>query len=411
MEGEIEKQHNNEVPEIVNNSNEEHETQQKEDVLINSKRKKRKLEGEIEDEGDSEDDGEDKLGSENVKDYNSPVKKKRTGRRKISIEFIDDKPRRQITFSKRKAGLMKKAYELTTLTGTQALLLIASETGHVYTFATTKLQPFVTLPEGKTLIHNCLNSQVTAENEKEEKESQEEEEETENVGVNTEPQITYKIKPQGTPGVGRIPASANSRHYSIPITNQEKSMHNLNAPIINQQQYATYQDQSEKQHLNDNQEMNMRVSPKVVMEYLQHHIVKQQQQQQQQIDNDSNINARNGGVRLPALGLNLKPLNTPLPQLRNSQPNIATTPLIQYHNDYNNSIPYPQMRTDPSYFGNYSNDLSIMRSLPNTNTMNTNIPMPSIVSKPAQGMMLNSNTNNANSNLDLSNQHNFKIYY
>uniref|UniRef100_A0A6B2L886 MADS-box domain-containing protein n=1 Tax=Arcella intermedia TaxID=1963864 RepID=A0A6B2L886_9EUKA len=87
-----------------------------------------------------------------------PVKKKKQGRRKINIEFIDDKSRRQITFSKRKAGIMKKAYELTTLTGTQALLLIASETGHVYTFATPKLQPFVTRPDGKALIQRCLNS-------------------------------------------------------------------------------------------------------------------------------------------------------------------------------------------------------------------------------------------------------------
>merc|ERR1712137_624985 len=87
-----------------------------------------------------------------------PAPKKRGGRRKIKIEFIPDKSRRQITFSKRKAGLMKKAYELTTLTGTQALLLVASETGHVYTFATPKLQPFVTLPEGKNLIQSCLNA-------------------------------------------------------------------------------------------------------------------------------------------------------------------------------------------------------------------------------------------------------------
>mmetsp|Transcript_66141 Transcript_66141/g.99734 ORF Transcript_66141/g.99734 Transcript_66141/m.99734 type:complete len:157 (+) Transcript_66141:18-488(+) len=86
------------------------------------------------------------------------TQKKRGGRRKIKIEFIPDKSRRQITFSKRKAGLMKKAYELTTLTGTQALLLVASETGHVYTFATPKLQPFVTLPDGKNLIQSCLNA-------------------------------------------------------------------------------------------------------------------------------------------------------------------------------------------------------------------------------------------------------------
>jgi hypothetical protein len=34
--------------------------------------------------------------------------KRKAGRRKIPIEFIEDKSRRQITFSKRKAGLMKK---------------------------------------------------------------------------------------------------------------------------------------------------------------------------------------------------------------------------------------------------------------------------------------------------------------
>jgi SRF-type transcription factor (DNA-binding and dimerisation domain) len=34
--------------------------------------------------------------------------KKQTGRRKIKIEYIDDKSRRHITFSKRKAGIMKK---------------------------------------------------------------------------------------------------------------------------------------------------------------------------------------------------------------------------------------------------------------------------------------------------------------
>ncbi|KAI8985308.1 hypothetical protein BDB01DRAFT_849894 [Pilobolus umbonatus] len=83
---------------------------------------------------------------------------KRNGRRKIKIEYIEDKNRRHITFSKRKAGIMKKAYELSTLTGTQVLLLVVSETGLVYTFTTTKLQPIVTKSEGKNLIQACLNS-------------------------------------------------------------------------------------------------------------------------------------------------------------------------------------------------------------------------------------------------------------
>ncbi|KAI9492085.1 hypothetical protein BDB00DRAFT_830147 [Zychaea mexicana] len=83
---------------------------------------------------------------------------KHSGRKKIKIEYIQDKNRRHITFSKRKAGIMKKAYELSTLTGTQVLLLIVSETGLVYTFTTPKLQPMVTKPEGKNLIQTCLNA-------------------------------------------------------------------------------------------------------------------------------------------------------------------------------------------------------------------------------------------------------------
>lgn len=38
----------------------------------------------------------------------SIIPDKRAGRRKIKIEYIHDKSRRHITFSKRKAGIMKK---------------------------------------------------------------------------------------------------------------------------------------------------------------------------------------------------------------------------------------------------------------------------------------------------------------
>ncbi|WFC97026.1 transcription factor of the MADS box [Malassezia brasiliensis] len=85
-------------------------------------------------------------------------KDNKTGRRKIKIEFIDDDSRRHITFSKRKAGIMKKAYELATLTGTQVLLLVVSQTGLVYTFTTPKLEAIVKQPEGRNLIQECLNA-------------------------------------------------------------------------------------------------------------------------------------------------------------------------------------------------------------------------------------------------------------
>lgn len=43
---------------------------------------------------------------EDSDDSDKPAK--RSGRRKIKIEYIEDKNRRHITFSKRKAGIMKK---------------------------------------------------------------------------------------------------------------------------------------------------------------------------------------------------------------------------------------------------------------------------------------------------------------
>jgi hypothetical protein len=51
----------------------------------------------------------DELGLDEDDDSDGDGKpEKRTGRRKIKIEFIEDKSRRHITFSKRKAGIMKK---------------------------------------------------------------------------------------------------------------------------------------------------------------------------------------------------------------------------------------------------------------------------------------------------------------
>merc|ERR1719198_194150 len=102
--------------------------------------------------GEGDDDDDD--------DEDGPPRKKRGGhgRRKIEIEYIEDKIRRHITFSKRKAGISKKAYELSRLTGAQVLLLISSERGQIYSFATPKLQPILVNEASKTLIEQCLNA-------------------------------------------------------------------------------------------------------------------------------------------------------------------------------------------------------------------------------------------------------------
>ncbi|KAF5369268.1 hypothetical protein D9758_002782 [Tetrapyrgos nigripes] len=86
-------------------------------------------------------------------DDEKPKSEKKAGRRKIKIEFIQDKSRRHITFSKRKAGIMKKANKIPFLSSS-----VSDQTGLVYTFTTAKLQPLVTQPEGKNLIQACLNA-------------------------------------------------------------------------------------------------------------------------------------------------------------------------------------------------------------------------------------------------------------
>lgn len=78
------------------------------------------------------------------------------GKQKIPISFMHDRVRRCSTFSKRKTGLMKKAFELAELTGAEVMLLVASETNHVYTFTTNRLKPMVESETGRELIQSCL---------------------------------------------------------------------------------------------------------------------------------------------------------------------------------------------------------------------------------------------------------------
>ena len=53
-------------------------------------------------------DGDDEEGDDDDEGPSKKTADKKSGRRKIKIEFINYKSRRHITFSKRKAGIMKK---------------------------------------------------------------------------------------------------------------------------------------------------------------------------------------------------------------------------------------------------------------------------------------------------------------
>lgn len=64
------------------------------------------------------------------------TKKRTRGRQKIPIEKIAKKSNLQVTFSKRRAGLFKKARELSTLSGAQVAIIVESPGGKHFSFGT-----------------------------------------------------------------------------------------------------------------------------------------------------------------------------------------------------------------------------------------------------------------------------------
>ncbi|SCV73148.1 BQ2448_7073 [Microbotryum intermedium] len=117
-------------------------------------------------EGDDDDDGEDEGARPRKRKRKRRYANKRnatsTGRRKIDIEYIDDKAKRHVSFTKRKQGLMKKAFELSTLTGTNCLVLVVSESGLVYHYATPGFEGMVEHRLGKELIAASLKGELTS---------------------------------------------------------------------------------------------------------------------------------------------------------------------------------------------------------------------------------------------------------
>ncbi|GFR91549.1 myocyte-specific enhancer factor 2A [Elysia marginata] len=61
------------------------------------------------------------------------------GRKKIQISRIGDERNRQVTFTKRKFGLMKKAYELSVLCDCEIALIIFNSSNKLFQYASTDM--------------------------------------------------------------------------------------------------------------------------------------------------------------------------------------------------------------------------------------------------------------------------------
>ncbi|KAF3973568.1 hypothetical protein CMV_003023 [Castanea mollissima] len=59
-------------------------------------------------------------------------------RGKIQMKRIENATSRQVTFSKRRNGLLKKAYELSVLCDAEVAVIIFSQKGRLYEFSSTE---------------------------------------------------------------------------------------------------------------------------------------------------------------------------------------------------------------------------------------------------------------------------------
>ncbi|XP_028771284.1 agamous-like MADS-box protein AGL21 isoform X2 [Neltuma alba] len=62
------------------------------------------------------------------------------GRGKIAIKRIDNSTNRQVTFSKRRSGLLKKAKELAILCDAQVGVIVFSSTGKLYEYGSSSMK-------------------------------------------------------------------------------------------------------------------------------------------------------------------------------------------------------------------------------------------------------------------------------
>ncbi|PIN00412.1 MADS box transcription factor [Handroanthus impetiginosus] len=76
------------------------------------------------------------------------------GRGRVELKRIENKINRQVTFSKRRNGLLKKAYELSVLCDAEVALIIFSSRGKLYEFGSTSMTQIL-----ERYQRCCFNSQ------------------------------------------------------------------------------------------------------------------------------------------------------------------------------------------------------------------------------------------------------------
>ncbi|CAK8560937.1 unnamed protein product [Lathyrus sativus] len=84
-------------------------------------------------------------------------------RGKTEMKLIEDTTSRQVRFSKRRNGLMKKAFELSILCDAQVALIVFSPRGRIYEFASSSILETIERYRSHTRINNTPTTSESAE--------------------------------------------------------------------------------------------------------------------------------------------------------------------------------------------------------------------------------------------------------
>ncbi|KAG5040891.1 hypothetical protein JHK82_013003 [Glycine max] len=80
------------------------------------------------------------------------------GRGRVELKRIENKINRQVTFAKRRNGLLKKAYELSVLCDAEVALIIFSNRGKLYEFcSSSRFEGFCKRVAVRSATGNALN--------------------------------------------------------------------------------------------------------------------------------------------------------------------------------------------------------------------------------------------------------------
>ncbi|KAF3657214.1 Floral homeotic protein AGAMOUS [Capsicum annuum] len=89
------------------------------------------------------------------------------GRGKIEIKRIENNTNRQVTFCKRRNGLLKKAYELSVLCEAEIALIVFSTRGRVYEYSNNNIKATIERYKKATAEHSnaCTTQELNAQHE------------------------------------------------------------------------------------------------------------------------------------------------------------------------------------------------------------------------------------------------------